>query len=697
MVKGLVWSGILIVFVAFALPTHGFGQGGCSIVGDVEDSSNGILVNANVELRSASSPEVRTAQTDSQGRFQFSEIPCGEYVVRAMMPDFSVASMQVDATLSAVTRISIKLGVATITVSPEKIYVAPTWNAWAETSSPDSAPSFRPEKSLRPQTDYTLNVDLSGFSYGDISGLVNKPVSSEILDYLNRSKQHKVSLDVLIIPDPLSFDVQTDNDRHTRIEIDLDKLRRASKRSFRLAKAPLEILKTKHTPDFEFGRLRTHLRTTSRLGATSVAVSIWNHGTPIDEFIVPICVSQTDDETCPDVQVASYSLSGNESVGGLTKESAAPDAALQFIETDSTHLVGVFRCNHCRAQVDQGYRTWQMGSSAVDLNKFLSDTIMSEFNQAITDDDYYAAGKSIYWKIFSDRTMGGTVPEAAAFQKFLLDKDLAALPGGPSLFVRLLRARSEPLFLVPLGLMVVPEVQAKTPLAEHTRIEMPLENQIYDVPASCIDQWRLLVPDPNDQSTISSEVNKSFKPWNDSFKMWNGHAIVDEQDIPSFDSWLSSDLPLNAPTAVLIISHHERNRIFFNDDSKTPAIDSVHVQRRFSQPSLAILNACGTAGPGQADFVRQFNLRGVATVLASSYEVDARMAGLFVSSLMKHLRTGTNDHTYTISRAFFDAMRDVSTTPRDDNGGPPYGPRAYVFSLIGNGSLRVCVPPADTP
>lgn len=182
-----------------------------------------------------------------------------------------------------------------------------------------------------------------------------------------------------------------------------------------------------------------------------------------------------------------------------------------------------------------------------------------------------------------------------------------------------------------------------------------------------------------------------------SCEAWTNHASVYDGDagIGAFQTWISGTTPIDTPSAIVMISHQKNNKMFFNDNTETPWIDSDHVLRRFAAPSLAILGACGAAGPGQSDFVRQFNLRGVATVVATTYEVDARMAGMFIAALMQNLSDNRSKSEYTISNAVSDAMRSVSTTAQDASQ-RVYGPRAFAFIAAGNSQLRVCVPSSSS-
>jgi hypothetical protein len=696
---------IILGALSLALLAGGsFAEGPCSVNGLVLDPTGSVVTGAAVELATADSQAVQTAQTSDSGVFRFSNIACGTYTVRARHPGFKMASQKVTAAPNAESHATFKLA---ISAASEQVGVSsageerpfrvdPTWNAWEEAWTPDAKPSFEPLETLRPNTDYALTLDLSAFSYGESRGLFSQNASADALKILKNAKG-KVRLEVLVIPDPLSFDTQADSERHGFIDIDVGKIRSATRGSLKLKKEAFAMLKKKPEPSFEFGRFRAHIRTSSKVGEAGIAVSIWESGVPIDGFSIPLCVAADSGQSCTNDQVNSTSTNGN-LIGALGAKFPTPDAALQFVEQDSSHLVGVFRCNSCRDAADQGFKTWPMKESVDGLVQYLSQTIVAEFNKAVEhepatpDQDYLRSGESLYLEIFKDRTSGGVVPAAKAFNHFVQDSQLAAQPGGPTLFVRFLPARPGPLLLFPAGLMVLPGTS--TPLAAKVRVMVPLENQIYTEPKKCIDRWSLMIPDPATDDSMSVAVNENFKTWTESFHAWKDHAFVYEGDagLENFEKWISSDAAVDTPTALLLISHQKNNKVFFNDDSETPWIDSDHILREFSAPSLVVLGACGTAGPGQAEFVRQFNLRGVATVIGTSYEVDARMAGLFAAALMKNLGKNKADSTYTISNAVDDSMREVSNSARGA-GQRVYGPRAFAFILAGNGQLRACVPP----
>jgi hypothetical protein len=140
----------------------------------------------------------------------------------------------------------------------------------------------------------------------------------------------------------------------------------------------------------------------------------------------------------------------------------------------------------------------------------------------------------------------------------------------------------------------------------------------------------------------------------------------------------------------LILSHHENNSLYFDQDRS--AIFATNVKRHFAIPSLAIIDACGTANPGAFEFIREFNLHGMNAAIASSVDVNGRMGGVFLRLLTDALARNRADESYSLDRAVFDAIKALWDEPDELEASQKYGPRALVFGLVGNGKLRVCVP-----
>src|SRR5207249_1222571 len=141
----------------------------------------------------------------------------------------------------------------------------------------------------------------------------------------------------------------------------------------------------------------------------------------------------------------------------------------------------------------------------------------------------------------------------------------------------------------------------------------------------CISRWTLLVPpDPAPQREMV-DARAGFKDWIEIFSARPTATVYD--DISVFGKWIKGDkaLPPDPSTALLVLSHHDKNALFFDADKEVPSILSTNITRRFGAPSVAIVNACGTARPGAFDVVKQLNRRGVNSIIATSVSVNAEM------------------------------------------------------------------------
>ena len=69
------------------------------------------------------------------------------------------------------------------------------------------------------------------------------------------------------------------------------------------------------------------------------------------------------------------------------------------------------------------------------------------------------------------------------------------------------------------------------------------------------------------------------------------------------------------------------------------------------------------------------------------------MAGMFFYCLDRQLRENSTNDRYTVSRAYSDTLDCVwENGPYPDRS---YGPNALKYVLLGNGSVRLCLPSGD--
>ena len=597
----------------------------------------------------------------------------------------------------------------------------PFWNIWQEQDS--DTPSFKPLRVLvKGGTKYSLFVDLSAVRYTTASSVRSIPIDALLKAALDQKEGSSTNIDLVLIPDGIFLELQTEKDKAGRIPINLKRWRAATKNDFSTIRDPFKYLEDKPDADFRFGHQMFGIQTKEKSGKGYIAISVWVDNKPVDEISVPICVVDSATEAaiavCDQLPATEYSFKG---VNPFSHGSL-PDAALHLIQLNSMTLAGVFSCRDCPTATGSKYLTWVLRNSPTTLRDALNNQVVIPFEDATLKPDtasnslFLNGGRALYNLIFQDNS--GTVePSAAeiAFRDFIkrvlqneqTEKNTIGLTAErypsvssstgetlesngqkatrPSLFVRLLPESPEIAFAVPLDLMAVPISEGREEFVGfHVKVYSPLEVQDYSVPQSCINSWRLFVPGPD--ILDGSEMGRARQPFIEGiadFRAWRNHATVDFT-VAGFDGWIGQRAESAQSTALVTLSHHSSGKLCFSDPacSRGESIKEANIWRGFPLPSLAVINACGTAAPGASEFVRHLNSRGIQTVIATSATVDGEMAGNFLQLLMDQLRASTNP-LYTVSDAKFDAVKVLGKT---------YGPKALVYSFLGNDSLRACVP-----
>jgi hypothetical protein len=594
----------------------------------------------------------------------------------------------------------------------------PFWNVWEE---PDSnVPSFSPLPALlKGGTKYSLFVDLSAIRYATTSAVISMPVSTPFKGTLDSKQGVSTNIDLVLIPDGVFLELQGDSDKAKRVSIDLNKWRSTSGKDFSGVGDPFPILQNNSDPEFRFGHEVFGIQTRGKSGMGYVAISIWIDNKPVDEISVPVCV--VDDDTkaalaeCERHPATTYTFRGV----NLFNHGSLPDAALHLVQLNSKTLAGVFSCQDCQTVNNGNYFTWILRSTPVGLRDALNNQVVIPFENAALKTDttsyqqFVDGGDALYNLIFRDNS-GRVEPSDAeiAFRNFIKRVIQAEptqqtittvtmtksppmfLPGTanpvkparPSMFVRLLPESPDLAFAIPLDLMAVPvSDQREEFVGLHLKVYSPLEEQDYSVSQSCIDSWRLFVPGPN--IDLGTDMDRARQPFLDDivkFRAWKNHATVDF-NVADFNGWIGQRAESVQGTAVVTLSHHALGKLCFTDPncSMGESVKEANIWRVFAQPSLAVINACGTAAPGASEFVRHLNSQGIEAVIATSATVEPEMAGEFLKLLVDRLEAST-DSTYTISDAKFDAVKSLAVA---------YGPKALVYSFLGNDSLRACGPP----
>jgi hypothetical protein len=572
--------------------------------------------------------------------------------------------------------------------------------------------------------NYSLFVDLSAIRYAISSSVTSPQIGVLLKSALDNKAGASSKIELVLIPDGEFLELQSTEDMNKLVSINLNRWRSASNKDFSGIKDAFKTLQENPDSDFRFGHEEFGIRTKEKSGKGYIAISIWVDDRPVDEISVPICVvdsyTKASIAQCDQLKPTQYSFRG---VNPFSHGSL-PDAALHLVQLNSSTLAGVFACGKCQPTTQSKYIAWILRNSPVTLREALNNQVVVPFeNMTLGTDDkankqLLDGGKALYNLIFQDKS-GRVEPSDAetAFRDFIKEAYQseeklkqensssnpvpAALPvpsskagaiastktrtAPQSLFVRLLPESPDIAYAVPLDLMVVPVSDDRDEFVGfNVKVESPMEVQDYSVPSSCIDSWRLFVPGPDfGESTPMGMAVHPFLPDVTMFRAWKTHAKVDFT-VEEFDGWIGQRTQSPQSTAIVTLSHHASGKLCFTGEScKEESVKEANIWRGFPHPSLAVINACGTSAPGASEFVRHLNARGVQTVIATSTAVDGSMAGQFLHNLIERLRT-SKDPDYTVSDAKFDAVKDLRAT---------YGPRALVYSFLGNDSIKVCVPP----
>lgn len=679
---GLKVAGAIAFFCLLVVAQQTVGQ----LSGVVTDPSGAVISGATVTIKNQNTRVELRVTTDDEGLFKAS-VPPGVYQITVEANGFrkqTESNISVGLTELKTINFTMSLGdiPQTVIVSAE-FPVELTWNAWAEPASPTLG--FSPVPFLEPDNkNYSLVLDLAAFAYEGGPDIYHRAARDKLKDWLLKSNLPDVDLKLLIIPDERFFKTAK---RTETLRVDLKRLRHAVKQGVEVPRNPLELLRENSARDFSFGRVKIDLRTLDREGAGSVAIALWADGVmPVDELSIPLCVA-SNAETAKDCEIDEKlhdSLSGIDPLRGAAQQekfALKPDAALHFIELDSSTQVGVFRDNAWPA--DQ-YVSWQLNKSAKATRQYLQQTLLPNFDRATNEAALIPVGTELYNLLFPTPS----AREARqAFAEFIQRQQNRRDPTDPpSIFIRMLSEdKEEPPFLIPLGVMVHDFGGKKDFLGFHFRIQTPLQVQDYQPYSKCIESWVMLAPRAN-ASGVPKELNDAVQHLSKWFTSWQVEPI---SEMDRFIKWVGEDVSETKPVSLFILAHQDSNSLYFQEN---PRLGAAGIQRLFRMPSVAIVNGCATAAPGSSAIVQELNARGVSTVIATAAKVDPHLAGDFFSVLFRHLTENPAGREYPLGVAHFLTLQDLRRLAPNSSSSP-YGAKVLAYELLGNSSLRICSPP----
>jgi hypothetical protein len=545
-------------------------------------------------------------------------------------------------------------------------FIRPVWNVWAEEGT--AGLRFTPAEYLQPRRTYQLVVDLGAMSYsrtgfgGDAEA---SPAFGQWLDnQLAQAGAATVSVTVVLLPSSDTFVLSKTIAR--QLTINLNKMREVARGRVALPGDAFAALRRgQGEVAFSFGRAIFDLTTRDVETATegSLTLAIWANGKPVDDFTIRACLSR--DSTAQCTSRPSVSFSGTDSYRFAAARSPVPDAAFHFLEMDrfTGGIVGVFHENTC---ADCPYVRFDVSPDSLrDFRQVLASTIIPAFQESTTDEHLLTTGGALYNLLLPP----DQVEARAAFERFVTSSGPSPSPGAAdarSIFVRVLDPSSDPL-LLPFGLVAVGDQF----LGFRFRIEQPLAIQNYLPSSQCVSSWYVAAP--------PDEVNRS------SGLRWPTLLDKAVQPFPTIEElakWMGTvDQNPTSDAAVVLFGHHASNALYYS----TPGarLTSAGLRRRFSLPAIAVLNACGSGGPGASGYVTALNGLGIPAIIATSAEVSTTMASDFMECLTNIVDSRRDGQP--ISTAYFGAVSCLREQ---------YGARALMYMMLGNGSLGICEPGA---
>jgi hypothetical protein len=599
---------------------------------------------------------------------------------------------------------------------PEQPFRKPFWNVWQEESSGKSSPAFKPTEMAADQT-YLVVIDLAAIAYEQFaSGVYSSAVNDDFDEWLKRNPGDEITLTVLALPDERYFEALDGEQRIRPLTINLDKLRRARLEGFQIPANPFSFLaRTKGEAPYDFGFVTFPITTRKSVsGEASIAFSFWSSDQkPVTELRYTTCVKDASlfgwtqrlfgSSTCSGSSESEDSIIGVDT----NKYGNKPDAAIHLVELNSETLIGVFRCNTCGWGLSD-FKQWKLAGGADWFQTQIATTVLPGIRMGANGPDITSSTVASQRPTYNENTLNnaadsfyrllfpseGSADAESAFQSFIA-RSVGDAKGKvfPSLFIRLLPQHARNSFVPPLGLIRVPLPSGQREfLGFQFRIQTPLRLQDYSQQTSCPSKWVLLMPPVNLTDNALTLARDEFRGWIEAFNQDHSNSKI-FWDVDAFKQWLEEKNAENVEPgsyAVMILSHHENNSFFI--DRSISSIYAPIIAKKFGTPSIAIIDACGTANPISHEFVKDFNSHGVYTVVASSVEVDARMGGDFLNVLVDKINEHSDDRSYTIENGVHDALLRLRDSPDGSEPPVPYGARALVYSLIGNGNVRFCVP-----
>jgi hypothetical protein len=592
------------------------------------------------------------------------------------------------------------------------------WNVWTEQTESISR-TYAKSSPLQPDTTYLFAVDLAAIAYKAVLHQeTGSSFGKEVEKWLAPNFTPK-PIKLLLLLDPQFFVVtetkaivgdNASDSKVSEMKIDAKKMRDLRSKGW-----PTDIPQAfseratfatngSPAPEWVFGETTYQIKTRVGVsGPTTIGISIWSQDRPVDEITYSTCVRPKGaNQECEDA-LKTTSLTGIDSLKVLASNGGVPDAAVHFVELGEK-VKGIFRVKDWPRD---RFEDWTLSIDPKRFRKQLAATYLKPLGAASSEGTLGSLGVQFFDFLFPEEDTEGKKNSARnEFQKFVEtnSKGNQYPDDAKSIFIRMIQQGNNPPLLIPLGLLALETKdsgKAKIKfLGSYFRIEAPLEFQDYQHPKLCIARWVTVLP-PGDTGDATLDAAK--KDVEAKLAKWSKkeEAFLFMKTFAEWNKSMETTQQQSSGAALVVLSHHDEDKLYFYalSSPKDAPLTPSAVKRELQQPSVAILNGCGTAGPKGSAMLRQFNKNGFMTIIATSTEVNGHMAGAFLKFLTSELEGVEKGKHITVSRAYFRALKKLSMDspppdPRKPGAGiggvPSYGARALQFSLLGNGGLTLC-------
>jgi len=573
-----------------------------------------------------------------------------------------------------------------------------SWNAWFE-SGPESNP--RDVDSLMVNGVYRINLDLARYWYKSAQyASLDMPITK----LLEGQGERRLLLQPVLLGDQLAT-APGNSLRPLELTVKLDRASVTAKDKDLLAAFDLGQLSTRAlSREMNLGGLVSWDIKAQAVGCGGIAVTVWDQARviPLDHIVLHVPV-QADAKNHPEnCKLAGTEKSMNAGLSTLLEGpvpiagSRSPDAALHVFEDIDTgvrrsHAVFLHRKRLLAALADPnakdpGIYSWQLASSLstyVSDPSQLPDMIQSAHNAVaqpgINPFPYEGVATELALKVFS-----GAQPydqaEAGKARAALREAVETALE--PTVVVRLVSAAGETIFM-PFALIAANSAEPE--LKKRFTVIQPLPYP-HRSTSACIKDW--YIARPRELQGVSSDARDLLRDAADAAPKSGIQVIGNHNTLAKF---LTGTSTINRADGLIILAHHDKGYLKFNDTDRPPArIAQEYITRDFQSGSAAILAACTATGNSTETraIVDRFVRQGVETLIVSPFAVDAEFGTRLALEFEKVVADELANHSgATLLQVFKRASKNVATAYQNQ---PALLDMALEFMLIGNPEVSLC-------